>query len=130
MAVGRLLGPLLAENRSAPQHQRFRDNHMKVYSVNRARNLIPAGFSIFVLCLVAGRDSTAGDDVAESPVVRAVEQPLDEAAGAIKKDYQQADEQHEDLPDKLWAPVDDSVSEFNRKHGGDKGTLDNPEIFD
>ncbi|MGB5200238.1 MAG: hypothetical protein WBR56_10120 [Sedimenticolaceae bacterium] len=85
---------------------------------------------MFVLCLVAGCGSTGGDGVAESPVVRAVEQPLDEAAGAIQKDYHQADEQHEDLPDKIWAPIDDSVSEFNRKHGGDEGSLDNPEVFD
>ncbi len=85
---------------------------------------------MLVLCLVAGCSSTGSGGVDESPVVRAVEQPLDEAEGAIKKDYQQADEQHEDLPDKIWAPLDDSVSEFNRKHGGDKGDLDNPEVFD
>ena len=74
--------------------------------------------------LVAGCTTTA-DGPSDPPLERAVVQPLQDAAGAVEDDYRRADEQHEDIIDKAFAPLDDTVDAINRdlnREPGDSAT--------
>jgi len=58
------------------------------------------------------------------PVERAVEQPIKDAASAVQEDYKRADEENEDIVDKAFAPLDDTMDTINRdlnREPGDSG---------
>ena len=40
--------------------------------------------------------------------------PVEKAVGDVEADYRQADVQHEDIIDRAFAPLDDTVSDINR----------------
>lgn len=83
-----------------------------------------AGLATAAIWLVAGC-STAPDGPSDPPLERAVAQPLEDAADAVEDDYKRADEQHEDVIDKAFAPLDDTVDAINRdlnREPGDSAT--------
>ncbi|MGD2056331.1 MAG: hypothetical protein PVJ15_05950 [Gammaproteobacteria bacterium] len=79
-----------------------------------------AGLWLFTGC------TTTADGTAESPLERAVDQPLEDAAGAVEDDYRRADEQHEDIIDKAFAPLDDTVDAINRDLNKEPGDSADP----
>jgi hypothetical protein len=81
--------------------------------MHKWKQLTLTGFTIAGICLLAGCTTTV-DGKSENTLERAVDQPLDDAASAVKNDYRNADEQHEDIIDKAFAPLDDTVDTINR----------------
>ena len=97
----------------------LRQESMRIY-----KKLAIAKLATAVIWLVAGCTTTA-DSPSEPPLERAVVQPLQDAAGAVEDDYRRADEQHEDMIDKAFAPLDDTVDAINRdlnRETGDSAT--------
>jgi hypothetical protein len=57
--------------------------------------------------------STAATDESQGMPDRA-DDPVEKAVGDIEGDYDKADAQHEDIIDRVFAPLDDTVSDINR----------------
>ena len=56
--------------------------------------------------------------------------PIDQAIGDVEADYRKADAQHEDIVDRGFAPLDDTVSDINRDLNDGEGGGANPETSD
>jgi hypothetical protein len=56
--------------------------------------------------------------------------PVVEVVGDIGEDYKKADEQHEDIIDRAFAPLDDTVSDINRDLNEKSGDSAPPQTSD
>lgn len=81
--------------------------------MHTCKPLLLTSLACAAICLFSGCSTTTGEP-ADSPLERAVEQPLEDAADSVGDDYRRADEQHEDIIDKAFAPLDDTVEAINR----------------
>ena len=57
--------------------------------------------------------ATAADDASQAST-QPSENPVKAVIGDIEADYKKADAQHEDVVDRAFAPLDDTVSDINR----------------
>ena len=80
--------------------------------MNNRNNSLAAVFVATGLALLAGCTVMKVGDAATQAAP--VPPPPGESTGAVQKDKEIAKPQDEDLPDRLFAPLDDSVNDINR----------------
>jgi hypothetical protein len=80
--------------------------------MNNRNNSLPALFVATGLVLLAGCTVMNGGDAATQAAP--VPPPPGESTGAVQKGKEIAKPQGEDLPDRLFAPLDNSVDDINR----------------
>jgi hypothetical protein len=56
--------------------------------------------------------------------------PVEAVVGDVEEDYKKADEQHEDIIDRMFAPLDDTVSDINRDLNDEPGDSAPPQDSD
>lgn len=80
--------------------------------MNNRNNSLAAVFVAAGLVLLAGCTGMNGGEAATQAAP--VPPPPAETAGTTQQGKQDAKTQQEDLPDRLFAPLDDSVNDINR----------------
>ena len=66
-----------------------------------------ASHCLFIGCATATSDESRG-------VTEHTKNPVEEAVGDVEGDYKKADTRHEDIIDRAFAPLDDTVTDINR----------------
>ena len=79
-------------------------------------------------CLYIGGASAAGDE--SQGTTERTDNPVEGVIGDIEGDYRKADTQHEDIVDRVFAPLDDTVTDINRDLNDESGDSAIPQTSD
>lgn len=79
-------------------------------------------------CLYIGCTTTASDE--SQGMTDGRDNPAEAVVGDIEEDYKKTDEQHEDIIDRAFAPLDDTVSDINRDLNDESGDSAPPQTSD
>ena len=78
------------------------------------KTLTHAALAVTLLASQCLYSACAAADDASQDSTQPRENPVKSVIGDIEADYKKADAQHEDVVDRAFAPLDDTVSDINR----------------